>query len=578
MHCDDAELLEWLDGECDRGKANAIASHLRECWLCRARKEELEKAICAVARLHESDSQYPATRLDQMRQQFLRRTQAVTVDVAKPRWRMGLGAGLLAVAATLALLLLWPTRESIPQGRDPVLALRQSQTLEALQARDLSTGYLAEIEVARTGRPDRVVSTRIRVASEGSNGKKRVGQALTRKPLQATVGAWWRIAEEAASDNLDAQVAGWIQAHAWEPVLLSTNFAVFVERTGASLTLRKAGPATYELVAEREMADGRWQVAMELRQDDFRPVSLSVNNDRKGGWRIKPLAVRRLSKAEALAMFVPPGGAPVPEVQQLPDPPAENESSMGSLVQALQVLHTTGACTRESVELRQMAGAVVVEVTTASASRKRELQAAFAAIEGVKVVLHSQEDPVDGPHLPVVVHTPTGSQPVAAIAGQQQLKLALNTEDQRLLVAWADRTVQLSERSIAHATALRRIVQAFRENAAVTSLTGFQREMLTAILLDHASALRMELQGLQVQVEQFSAEPIVELSEQARTRNWRERLQAWLDAVETLHREVYALFTIGGTGGSIEGLRNAMAQAKTLSIRHDPDLLVRELH
>lgn len=44
-HLSDEQLLSWLDGEILPGERGRMASHLDECWRCRARKEELATAI-----------------------------------------------------------------------------------------------------------------------------------------------------------------------------------------------------------------------------------------------------------------------------------------------------------------------------------------------------------------------------------------------------------------------------------------------------------------------------------------------------------------------------------------------------
>jgi hypothetical protein len=50
QHLSDAQLLEHADGELSAGADQAVARHLDACWTCRARFDELEQVIRAVAK------------------------------------------------------------------------------------------------------------------------------------------------------------------------------------------------------------------------------------------------------------------------------------------------------------------------------------------------------------------------------------------------------------------------------------------------------------------------------------------------------------------------------------------------
>lgn len=55
-HISDLELVQEADGEVSETRAKAIRRHLTECWQCRARKFELERAISDV--VHEHNNAY----------------------------------------------------------------------------------------------------------------------------------------------------------------------------------------------------------------------------------------------------------------------------------------------------------------------------------------------------------------------------------------------------------------------------------------------------------------------------------------------------------------------------------------
>jgi hypothetical protein len=51
MHTSDQELMLALDGELSAQDAARINGHLAECWTCRARQQEMERAIATFVRL-----------------------------------------------------------------------------------------------------------------------------------------------------------------------------------------------------------------------------------------------------------------------------------------------------------------------------------------------------------------------------------------------------------------------------------------------------------------------------------------------------------------------------------------------
>jgi anti-sigma factor RsiW len=51
-HLTDQDLLLAADGELPPDRAIEVMQHLAQCWLCRARKQEIEQAIVDFVRLH----------------------------------------------------------------------------------------------------------------------------------------------------------------------------------------------------------------------------------------------------------------------------------------------------------------------------------------------------------------------------------------------------------------------------------------------------------------------------------------------------------------------------------------------
>src|SRR5215472_3673926 len=51
-HLTDQDLLQAADGELPPDRAARVETHLYQCWSCRARKQEMERAIAEFVRFH----------------------------------------------------------------------------------------------------------------------------------------------------------------------------------------------------------------------------------------------------------------------------------------------------------------------------------------------------------------------------------------------------------------------------------------------------------------------------------------------------------------------------------------------
>lgn len=94
-------LGEWLDGELDSDRSNAIDRHLEECATCRAEAEALRSAVAAIARPSElgvPEELWHAieSRLDASREQPTRAERPR--PTAQPRWRSLAAAAVIILA------------------------------------------------------------------------------------------------------------------------------------------------------------------------------------------------------------------------------------------------------------------------------------------------------------------------------------------------------------------------------------------------------------------------------------------------------------------------------------------------
>jgi len=122
LHLSDKELLMAVDGELSPHEAEQVEAHLAACWACRARKQEIERAIGEFIRFHRDsfDNVVPAS--DGPRA-LLRAQLGQLVEAeraSRPQWRRSisgrlswgaLAAGLLLVASAVIGFHTWLPRE-----------------------------------------------------------------------------------------------------------------------------------------------------------------------------------------------------------------------------------------------------------------------------------------------------------------------------------------------------------------------------------------------------------------------------------------------------------------------------------
>jgi len=106
-HLSDQELLLAADGELPPPQAAQVATHLSQCWSCRARKQELESAIVDFVRLHR-DTLDPLLPPAAGPRALLKAQLAQLASVPQPwrtRWSQVFSSGWAWREAAAALLL-----------------------------------------------------------------------------------------------------------------------------------------------------------------------------------------------------------------------------------------------------------------------------------------------------------------------------------------------------------------------------------------------------------------------------------------------------------------------------------------
>jgi anti-sigma factor RsiW len=103
-HLSDQQLLLDVEGELSRRDENMVRAHLHACWKCRARRQELEKAIVDFVRIHQQDldAKIPAAEGPRA----LLKARIAQLSATKPDWRsewFTVSRGLACAAAISVL-------------------------------------------------------------------------------------------------------------------------------------------------------------------------------------------------------------------------------------------------------------------------------------------------------------------------------------------------------------------------------------------------------------------------------------------------------------------------------------------
>lgn len=121
-HLADAELLSALDGETSPAAAARVEAHLKACWTCRARSQELDRAITGFVRSYRQEMDPRLSSAAGPR--ALLKAQMADIEARSDRswliampWKRDLGLGLLAAVVSVIFFLAlaqWTT----PSRRD----------------------------------------------------------------------------------------------------------------------------------------------------------------------------------------------------------------------------------------------------------------------------------------------------------------------------------------------------------------------------------------------------------------------------------------------------------------------------
>jgi hypothetical protein len=563
-HLSDEQLLLTMDGESSAHKAAEVEAHLEACWSCRARRDQIEKAIGDVVEyrdyLMKSFSSVSSgrqaifvARLEELardigglplRSRIVRALRAFgLISQSLVTRRVWIGVLVVASLVVLSFTRFWEVRR-----------VSASQLLENAQNFEIH---------ALHGVAKPLVYQKLRIRL----GNQTVTRTIYRDPvgmrqadrLDAAKGGAGDLANDTgllsqpqdqpnAVRAADAELRQtFLSAHLnWQDPLSPASYSAWYRSLGQKLDeVTTAGHDFITLkttTSEGPIAEAR----ITVRTADFHPVEeyLRLKDARQVevhelAWQVLPM------EAINVAIFGPEA-VPPPEVVRpssvAPQPPGLTDADLAEAeLRARVAIHAEKADLGEQIELDRDTRSfgqrsVVVRGIVSTPERKDDLLAALRGIPHVNLHLQtveeaqSQQNQVTPDKLrgtapqiaeedPAQEYRVTGGNadstrhvtPALVIAGRPALEPQLEelfpiSEDRS---AFINETVELVQDAMAQAWALRRLGNRYTPDMVMELNSGAQ-QTLELLIRDHVSVLRQDLDGVRHRVSPLLAHMLVE--------------------------------------------------------------------
>jgi hypothetical protein len=548
-HLTDAWLLLAIDGELSTSDYVVVKDHVRACWTCRARKEQLERTIEDIVEYDQSLVAPDMPPSPSGKAIFMARLDQLAVELGSPslvrRWSLTF---LEAYRSAFFSRITWVTCAAIMitaylyvvfQRNTPVVSA--NELLERAAASELRSPSGINQPVAvqkltikvdgrkieRTIYRDRIrnrQADRVDVsANEKSVAEKTFHQSTLSwdEPLSPQAYSHWR---DGISEKRDV-----------------------VTRMGDGLlrldTTSSSGP-----VAEASLT---------VRASDFHPVAEDVHLRDDNEIEIAEVSYDVVGFASLTPDIF--GSTVQPPVLKLPatattSKVADDAESAMTELQVRSALHTLGADLGEQIDVqRERDGSVRVDGVAADDTRRHQLIASLQSIPRTQlhietvaqVAEHQQISRVSGP---VRVAVMAGATPLL----EASLKQRFPDDDQRII--YINQTLSLAQGASARAWALNRLAERYSPQQ-IALLDTPSRQRLDVLLGDHLSALREDINRLQSQLGQVlspssntaaantASSKLISPETSGHADDWRIHAHRVHSSVETVDESVAALLT-----------------------------------
>ena len=487
-HRDDELLLRLADGELEAKEADLAQAHLKACWRCRMRFEDLQSSIAEYMRYRESVMKPLLPPPPQPWGSLRGRLREVDAELAPPRrWRIPHASpGWLATAAAAVLIVLVADRF----WREPVVSA--AEILRKASAAEAGPSPRRRIQIKTRAR------TLVRARS------------LHNKSLDGTA---------------DLQALFAAANFSWEEPLSARSFEAWHGQlsdkvdTVSILDRQSGGGRLYE-IRTATTASSLTDAELTVRATDWQPVHEILQF--RAGERVE------ISELDDAPADLPPPVS-VAASRPVPAPIPDHTASAGDELHVIAALHGIGADLGEPIEVtRSKGGGIQVAAAGLEAARKDQLRDLLAKLPGVNVRFDEAQTVPAGKD-DQRREARSSTTPVSML----QLQLQSYLGSAAALQKFTDGILDVSDGAMARAHALRNLAERFPLSEEQT-LSAADRSVLVTLRREHANALK-DLTRRMVQLVQ----PVLAIPESGaapRAGSWQDGTRDVLESTRQVDR------------------------------------------
>jgi hypothetical protein len=498
-HRDDELLLRLADGELEAKEADLAQAHLKACWRCRMRFEDLQSSIADYMRYREGVMKPLLPPPPQPWGSLRGQLRKVDTELAPPRhWRIPhVSPRWLATAAAAVLIVVAANRF----WREPVVSA--AEILRKASAAEASPSARRRIQIKTRAR------TIVRARSMRSKSLASLDGTAELQALFAAANFSWE-------EPLSAR-----SFEAWHEQLSDKvdTVSIVADRTGGGrlYEIRTATAASSLTDAELTVRAADWQPVHEVLQFGAgERVEISELDD----------APADLAPPVSMAASQP---VPTTSAERVVVP--DHTASAGDELRVIAALHRIGADLGEPIEVtRSKGGGIQVAGSGLDAARKEQLRALLASLPGVTVRFDDAQTIPAGKE-----DQRRESRSSTAPVSMLQLQLQSYLGSAAALQKFTDGILDVSDGAMARAHALRNLAERFPQSEEQT-LSTTDRGLLITLRREHASALKEFAQRMAQLVQPVLAIPEQTQRAAPNADSWQDRTRNVLESTRQVDR------------------------------------------
>lgn len=536
-HLTDASLLLAIDGELPSSNRDMVKKHVRACWRCRARREHLEHTIAGIVEYEHRLVAPDMPPLDGSRAVFLARLDQTASELGKPllSWRLlmqacsgALSFRILRFAATFLLVI-------------GGLYVLQQRNAPVVSASELLQRALASESRSLTGISQPVVVQKLSIDINGHKIARTIYRDAVRKRMVQR-------SNVTASDELAAAHDFGRSPFSWDDPLSPQTYSQWREGVTQKqdwVTQLNAGEVR---VDTRASVGPVSQASLTLRSDDYHPVAEEIRLRDNTYIEVAEISYEVVGLSSLGDDFFDSAphvvAAPRFTVAHVVAPTSAQLEA--AELDVYLALHGSAADMGEQITVRRAEGGIEVDGVTESEARKQQIVSALAGIPFASQKIESVADAMThlGPNVPRATHATLVTSTPALL--EEQLKRDFPEASQR--TEFVTRALSLCQDASAHAWALNRLADRYVAQD-IALLGPEERSRLRSLLNDHLSALRDDVQHLQVHLARIVDTDSIDANAAvtASPADWRADIHLAHESVESTNQTVSSLL-IGANG------------------------------